>query len=263
MDDLTRTQPDLMRTQPLDTSAVSARTAESRSFRLLRTVIFALAVAIGIATVVVLATREEEAPPNSSGVFSPSGHLPSRASRDRNVSISWSRVEGAAGYWWAMVEDPTRLPRPVIRPSGNDRRVYFRFSGRGYFALRTAFRVDGRLRWSDELLYGPIIVRDPAAEGPVPASSPAASGVAQAGAGDSGEGGQGSALGSGGPRSTPVDPRYAGQPGECPPGASPAQCGGAGQPGQPAQAPGGGGGPGRSGMSPGEPGADGPDGPPG
>lgn len=265
MEDRTRTRPDLGQTQELQ--AVRARPSETRSFRLVRTAVFGLAILIGIATVVVIATNGGQAVPNSSGVFSPSGHLPSRPTREQNVSISWTGVKGAAGYWWAMAEDPSSLPAPNIRPSGNDRIVYFRFSGRGYFALRTAFRIDGRLRWSKVLLYGPIVVRDPAVETSAPGATPGTTddgSVSGSEDGGSGEGGLGgSASGAGSPRATPVDPRYAGEPGECPEGAPRSQCGGAGQPGQPAQAPGSGGGPGQSGMSPGEPGSDGPDGPPG
>jgi hypothetical protein len=269
MEDLTRTQPDVMRTQPLETVAVRPRARETRSFRLVRTIVFGVAIMVGIATVIVLATSDGGSVPNSSGLFSPSGHVPGERSTDPNVSISWTAVQGAAGYWWAMVEDPDHMPTPVIRPSGRDRRVFFRFTGRGYFALRTAFRDGDRLKWSDRLLYGPIVVRESASEGAAAQVSPgpdATDGAGDESGSSSGTGGRSASSGAGasGPRATPVDPRYAGEAGECPPGANPSQCGGAGQPGQPAQQPGSGGdSAGRPGNAPGQPGASGPDGAPG
>lgn len=261
----TRTQ-DLAHTQPLQTIAARARTGLSRQDRLLRTIVFGVAVLVGIATLIVIGGDNDSSVAAPSGIFSPSGHLPSAPNGNKNVSISWSAVNGAAGYWWAMVEDPARLPTPVIRPSGADRRVFFRFSGRGYFVLRAALRVDGELRWSDEVLYGPIVIRDkalPGVENGVSSdlgTGTAGSGEATSEDGDSGPGGSGGSSGSSRPRAT-VDPRYAGQPGG--EGTGNGQSGGSGMPGQPAQEPGSGGGPGRSGNEPGTPGGDGPDGAPG
>lgn len=266
MDD-TRIQ-DLTQTQPLQTVAAAPRSGLSRHDRLLRTVVFGVAILIGIVTVIVIGGDNASSPPAPSGIFSPSGHLPSTPNGNKNVSMSWSAVNGAAGYWWAMVEDPARLPTPVIRPSGADRRVFFRFSGRGYFVLRAALRSDGKLRWSEETLYGPIVIRDKAIPGVENVSSTdlnnettgSASGAS--GNGESGPGGSGGSSGSSRPRAT-VDPRYAGEPGECPSGGG--GCGQPGQPGQPAPEAGGGGGAGRSGCTdcPGTQGPNGADGPPG
>lgn len=259
----TRTQ-DLTHTQPLETVAVRPQRGLSRRDRLLRTVVFGAAVLIGIATVIVIGGNNDSSVPSPSGIFSPSGHLPSAPNGNKNVSISWSAVNGAAGYWWAMIEDPAQLPTPVIRPSGADRRVFFRFSGRGYFVLRAAVRVDGRLQWSDEVLYGPIVVRDKALPGVESGTSAdvgdgtTGSRSATSGDGESGPGGSGGSSGrSSGPSAT-VDPRNAGQPGG--EGTGNGQSGGAGMPGQPAQQPGSGGGSGSSGMDPGTPGGDGPNG---
>jgi hypothetical protein len=256
MGDLIRARPDVAHTQPIETSKIRSRTRETRSFRLLRTIVFGLAILIGIATVVVL-VNDDESIPNSASVYSPSGHMPSEPSSNPRVVMAWAAVKGAAGYWWAVVEDPAHLPHPVIRPSGNDRRVYFRFSGRGYFVLRTAIRDGNELHWSRELLYGPIVIRDRSALGAEPETSlePGASPGSSAVPGTGGAAdGSGSSGASGGPRATP-DPRYAGQPGSC--GTS-GSCGSAGQPGQPAQEPGGGNQ--RPGSSEGQPGANGPDG---
>jgi hypothetical protein len=263
----TRTQ-DLTQTQPLQTVATSFRPRLRRADRLLRTIVFGIALAVGIATVIVIARDNDVSAPSPSGIFSPSGHLPSTPNGNKNVSISWSAAEGADGYWWAMVEDPAHLPTPTIRPSGDDRRVYFRFSGRGYFVLRAAYRADGKINWSQEVLYGPIVVRDKAIPGVEDATtSPggAADGSDAAGAAGSSEDGiggpGGSSGGSGRPQAT-VDPRYAGEPGECPAGGG--GCGQAGQAGQPAPAAGGGGGSGcQGGECPGEEGRDGPNGAPG
>lgn len=263
----TRTQ-DLDHTQPLETVRSRLFVRESRSFRLLRTAVFGIAILIGIAAaVVVIGGGDPTTLRNPSRLYSPSGHLPGQVSSEQAVSMSWTGVEGAAGYWWGMVDDPDVLPRPWIRPSAEDRRVYFRFAGLQYFVLRTAFRVGGELRWTDELAYGPIAVRD--STGRIPRTSPSpgapeASG-APAGSSSTGDSSRGGTAFRGPEASpTPVDPRYAGQAGECPPGASPEQCGTAGQPGQPAQQPGSGGNsPGRPGNAPGQPGADGPDGPDG
>jgi hypothetical protein len=233
---------------------------------LLRTVVFGVAVLVGIATVIVIGGNNGDSLPAPSGIFSPSGHLPSSPNGNKNVSISWSAVKGAAGYWWAMVEDPTHLPTPVIRPSGADRRVFFRFSGRGYFALRAGFRIDGKIQWSDDVLYGPIVIRDRALPGVEDGSSPsgadgtASSGDAASGKSGSAVGGVGGSSGTSRPKAT-VDPRYAGQPGGS--GTGNGQSGGSGMPGQPAQQPGSGGGQGSSGEDPGTPGGDGPDGAPG
>jgi hypothetical protein len=245
---------------------------ESRTFRLLRTAVFGVAILIGIAAaVVVIAGGDPATLRNPSRLYSPSGHLPGQVSSEQSVSMSWTGVEGAAGYWWAMVADPSLLPKPWIRPSGDDRRVYFRLTGIEYFVLRTAFRVDGKLHWTDEMAYGPIVVRDSTGRVPGATASPGgpeASGEPGSGSGSTSDGSTrgGTAFGGPTPAPTPVDPRYAGQAGECPPGSTPAQCGGAGQPGQPAQEPGSGGNsPGRPGNAPGQPGpdgADGPDGPP-
>ncbi len=264
----TRTQ-DLEHTQPLETMRSRLFVRESRSFRLFRTAVFGVAILIGIAAAVVITGGDPATLRNPSRLYSPSGHLPGQVSSEQSVSMSWTGVEGAAGYWWAMVADPSLLPRPWIRPSGNDRRVYFRFTGIEYFILRTAFRVDGKLRWTDELAYGPIVVRDSSGRIPGPTASPGgpeASGAPGAGSSSSDPSRGGTAFRGPVPSPTPVDPRYAGQAGECPPGSTPAQCGGAGQPGQPAQQPGSGGdSPGRPGNAPGQPGPDGPpgaDGPP-
>ena len=263
----TRTE-DLEHTQPLETVRSRLFVRESRSFRLLRTAVFGIAILIGIAAaIVVIAGGDPTTLRNPSRLYSPSGHLPGQVSSEQAVSMSWTGVEGAAGYWWAMVEDPSLLPRPWIRPSGEDRRVYFRFAGLQYFVLRTAFRVDGELRWTDDLAYGPIAVRDSTGRIPGPTASPGApEGSAAPGAPSGSEGSSrgGTAFRQPAPSPTPVDPRYAGQAGECPTGSTPSQCGGPGQPGQPAQQPGSGGNsPGRPGNAPGQPGPDGPDGPDG
>ena len=266
MEEFTRTQTDLQGTQPLQTLRVRRRGGETRSFRLLRTVVFGVAILIGIAALVVILGGEEITLRNPSRLYSPSGHLPGQVSSEQSVSMSWTGVEDAAGYWWAMVEDTSLLPRPFIRPSGGDRRVYFQHTGIGYFVLRTAFRVDGGLRWTDDLAYGPVVVRDRDGGIPGPTASPGAASADETGSESStrAPGGRGgTAFGGSVPEPTPVDPRFAGQPGECPPGTSPEQCGGAGQPGQPAQAPGTGSSPGRPGNAPGQPGPDGPDGPDG
>ena len=265
----TRTQ-DLEHTQPLETLRSRLFVRESRRFRVIRTAVFAVAILIGIAAaVVVIASGDPATLRNPSRLYSPSGHLPGEVSSEQIVSMSWTGVEGAAGYWWAMVEDPSLLPKPWIRPSGEDRRVFFRFTGLEYFVLRTAFRVDGKLRWTDELAYGPIAVRD--STGRIPGVTPSPGeprGSAEPGSSSAGEGssGGGTAFRVPAPPPTPVDPRFAGQAGECPPGSSPQQCGGAGQPGQPAPQPGSGGNsPGRPGNAEGRQGEDGPngaDGPP-
>ncbi|HYZ91143.1 MAG TPA: hypothetical protein VFA34_01975 [Actinomycetota bacterium] len=262
----TRTQ-DLTQTQPLQTIAAPARPRLRRADRLLRTVVFGIALVVGIATVVVIAGDDGVEAPSPSGIFSPSGHLPSTPNGNKNVSISWSAVDGADGYWWAMVEDPARLPAPAIRPSGNDRRVFFRFSGRGYFVLRAGFRADGKINWSQEVLYGPIVVRDkalPGVEGATTSPGSAPRGADTSGADGSSRSGIGGPGGSSGSSSRPeatVDPRYAGQAGGQ--GTGNGQSGGPGQPGQPAQQPGGGSSnctdcPGTDGPQ----GADGPPGPP-
>jgi hypothetical protein len=262
--------PDLTHTQPLETIAVRVRSTLTRRDRLLRTLVFGAALVVGIATVIVIAGNDDVSAPSPTGIFSPSGHLPSTPTGNTNVSISWSPVGGAAGYWWAMVEDPAHLPAPVIRPSGNDRRVFFRFSGRGYFVLRAGFRAGGKLRWSDEVLYGPIVVRDEAlsgAEDSTGAGTDGGSSTAPGEGNDTSSGGEagrsfGGSGGGGGPRPTSVDPRYAGQRGECPPGGG--GCGEPGEPGQPAPEAGGGAGGGcQGGSCPGEPGTPGADGPPG
>ncbi len=255
MDELTRTQPQAV-TAPI-------RSAEQlpRRTRLLRTIVFGLAIVMGIATWVIVATDAEDAPPNSSLIISPTGHEPNRRNDDPNVSISWSAVEGAAGYWWGLVEDPFRLPNPVIRPSGADRRVYFRFQGRAYFVLRTAHRIEGRLRWSEEKLYGPILVgpQPAAGESGVAPGSSAEPGATGEGSGLGGPGGSGGSTSDRSARTASPDPRLAGQPGTC--GSSGTNCGGAGQPGQPAQQPGGGND--RPSSDEGRPGQPGPSGAPG
>lgn len=257
---------DTTRTQPLRTTPGPRPAGETRRVRLTRTVVFALAIGLGIATWVILAGRDGSSLPNASRIYSPTGHFPSEPNTDTRVSVSWTAVPGAAGYWWAMVEDPARLPPPAIRPSGNDRRVFFRFQGRGYFVLRTAHRVDGRLKWSDDRLYGPIIVSAPGTQDADPGQSPGpgeAAGAATSGAATrDGAGGSGSpgAGRSSAPTPTP-DPRFAGEPGGR--GTGSGGSGTAGEPGQPAQQPGGGSGPGSNGMSGGRPGDPGPDGPPG
>lgn len=265
MEDLTRTRPDVSATQPIQTARTRPRQSVPRSIRLLRTITFGLAIMAGIATLVVLQSRDETSLRNASRLYSPSGHLPGEPNDETRVSMAWSAVERAAGYWWGVVATASDIPRePVIRPSGDDRRVFFPFSGRGYFALRTAFRVDGELRWSDALLYGPIVVRDPgsdAATSPAPSVSPGSTaGPGGASSGDRSESGGsgGSGSGSAAPRSTPVDPRYAGEPGG--PGTGSGQPGGPGGPGQPAQQPGGGKRPSSDDGTQGQPG---PDGPPG
>lgn len=259
MDELTRTQPHSVPAPARAPDDLPRRT------RLLRTIVFGLAIAMGLATWVIVGNEGEDAPPNASLISSPTGHEPDRRNDDPNVSISWSAVPGAQGYWWALLEDPFRLPAPVIRPSGQDRRVYFRFQGRAYFVLRTAHRIGGRLRWSEEKLYGPIVVGpQPAVSGP--GASPGAS-DAVAGAADDPDalGEPGGPGGSTRARSAPTaspDPRLAGQPGTCSEGG--VNCGGSGQPGQPAQQPGGGnGGGGRPSSDEGTPGRPGPSGAPG
>ena len=258
MDELTRTQPHSV------PSPARGPDYLPRRMRLLRTVVFGLAIAMGIATWVVVGNGSEDAPPNASLIYSPTGHEPNRRNDDPNVSISWSAVAGAQGYWWALLEDPFGLPAPVIRPSGQDRRVYFRFQGRAYFVLRTAHRIEGRLRWSKEKLYGPIVVGpQAAADGPgvSPGSSDAA-GVTGEGSGlGAPRGSRGSTSTRSAPTATP-DPRFAGQPGTC--GEGGMNCGGSGQPGQPAPQPGGGtGGGGRPSNDEGTPGRPGPSGAPG
>lgn len=261
MEELAGTRTDPTRTQPLPAVRRRRQGGETRSFRLVRTAVFGVALLIGIATAVVLLGGDETTLRNPSNLYSPSGHLPGEPNSEQSVSMSWTGVEGAAGYWWAMVEDRSRLPQPRIRPSGDDRRVYFRFSGSAFFVLRTAFRTGGDLRWTDALAYGPIVVRDGAPAPPGPSPSPGVVGDESgedAAEGSSGSGTRGgTAFGGSAPDPEPVDPRFAGQPGECPPGADPSQCGGAGEPGQPAQEPGGGQ---RPSNDDGIPGQDGPDG---
>lgn len=254
MDELTRTQP-----QVID-SVGERRATLSRRARLLRTIVFGLALILGIVTLLTVTGEPDRAPANSELVVSPTGHEPNRRNDDPNVSISWSEVRGAAGYWWSVVEDPFTLPEPVIRPSGNDRRVYFRFQGRAYFVLRTAHLVDGELRWSDAKIYGPILVGQQATSDvgvPGSSSGPRASGEPRSSAGASEAGGPG-ASGRSGPTASP-DPRLAGQPGSC----SGSSCGSPGEPGQPAQQPGGGGGGSRPSSDEGRPGEPGPSGAPG
>jgi hypothetical protein len=235
----------------------------TRSARLVRTIVFGLAILIGLATVVVMATRHDGyRVVNPSRIFSPSGHLPGEINPDPQVSMTWTAVNGAAGYWWAMVKDPAHLPAPHIRPSGSDRSVFFLFHGKGYFVLRTATRAEGKLQWSEAFVYGPIIVRKGVIGGPnasaAPGSSAAPGGSAadESGPGPGGQGGSGGSTSRATPRPT-VDPRFAGQAGSC---GSNGSCGGAGQPGQPAQEPGGGSQPGRNGSNAGTPGKPGPNG---